>query len=201
MFTRLSAYGVMVVVTLVGFVLTGCDKQAISPLDEVLKNPSPTVTPQASATAVTQTVATIKVTATPALPAARNLTATWKGTGTYYILNFTGKRVAKVTTDIQMTLRQNGDTVTGSVDTVPIKQESLGTDLWVPDIDSSREMRNGVVSSTNLTFDVGSNVVGFTEKWEFTFTSDLMSGEVRNTSNRFIGRDSDPKAFSLTRQK
>lgn len=46
------------------------------------------------------------------------------------------------------------------------------------------------------------------EKWEFTFTTDLMSGGVKPVQQKYstgyikyLGFDSDPKAFNLTRQK
>lgn len=80
--------------------------------------------------------------------------------------------------------------------------EGDGGDTWT-------RWLTGSVSATTLLLDMqsaGAFTGGF-EKWEFTFTTDLMSGGVTSIPGEVIGgtyykgRESDPKAFVLTRQK
>ena len=136
---------------------------------------------------------------TPQLSPARDLTGTWTGSGVYYQLNLSGNRVLKVTAEVVMTLQQTDNTVTGTLDIYPTKQEPTGQGNWVPELEGSTTV-NGKVSMTNLTFYVQTIVAGVKEKWEFTFTSDLMSGHVTNLDTAsYLGRDSDSNAFKLVR--
>ena len=130
---------------------------------------------------------------------ARDLTGTWTGSGVYYQLNLSGDRVLKVTAEVVMTLQQTDDTVIGTLEVYPTKQEPTGQGNWVPELEGSTTV-NGNVTITTLTFYVGTKVAGVKEEWEFTFTSDLMSGHVTNLDTAYyLGRDSDSNAFKLVR--
>lgn len=68
---------------------------------------------------------------------------------------------------------------------------------------------SGNVSATTMSLETlskGAFSGGF-ETWQFTFTTDLMSGGVKSIPGKvsggtyYKGRESDPKAFNLTRQK
>jgi len=131
--------------------------------------------------------------------AARDLTGTWTGSGVYYQLDLYGNRVLKVTCDVVMTLQQTDSQVNGTLDVYPTIQEPTGTGNFVPEVEGHSTV-NGDAVITTLTLYVGSKVSGTKEKWEFTFTSDLMSGHVTNLDTTYYsGRDSDPNAFKLMR--
>jgi hypothetical protein len=131
--------------------------------------------------------------------AARDLTGTWTGSGAYYQLDLNGNRVLKVTCDVVLKLQQTDNQVNGTLDVYPIKQESTGQGHWVPEVEGHSTV-NGDAVITTLKLYIGSKVAGTKEKWEFTFTSDMMSGHVTNLDTTYYaGRDSDANAFKLMR--
>ncbi|GEM_PF-2039901 len=155
------------------------------------------------------TTTTEKPTLAPTLTPARDLTGTWKGSGIYYYLDYDpqsrnyGRRVWKTTTDIELRLTQTGSRVTGQVILTPLKGENTGVLPWFRWQDTATAQAvNGTASITNLYLEgvAGDGVTKYT--WTFTFTTDLMSGGVKAVSpdlGSFM--ESEPKAFSLVRQK
>ena len=132
------------------------------------------------------------------LTPAVDLTGTWKGTNcVFYNLNLYGERAYKVTGDISMTLKQSGNIVTGifSID-VKSNERLPGIDLGVPEPDHpGSSITNGKISSTRFTFTSGN------ESWEFSTLSRTMWGKVTNLDkNKFLGIESEDKAFSLMLQ-
>jgi hypothetical protein len=103
-----------------------------------------------------------------------------------------GARAIKVTYDTTLIItQQNGNQVIGTISFVKIKQENLvPNDINVPNY-GPNAIQNGVVSSSSLSFDDG------TDHWEFTFTTDLMSGQFTTVGLPGV---SDPKSFNLVRQ-
>ena len=182
------------------FVFAACsngDIRIVRPSETEAPTPALSPTP----TSAPKPTPTIKPTATPApLSPARDLTGKWTGKGVYYLLNLGGNRVLKVSADVTLTLKQSGSQVSGILDVYPTRQEPTGNGNVVPEVEGHSSV-NGTVSVATLTFYIGTKVAGTKEKWEFTFTTDLMSGHVVNLDEKtFLGRDSDRKAFSLTRR-
>ncbi|EKE23623.1 MAG: hypothetical protein ACD_6C00398G0001 [uncultured bacterium] len=133
---------------------------------------------------------------TTVLTPAVDLTGTWKGTNcVLYNMNLYGERAYKITADITMTLTQNGNSVTGTLDLFPSSQSRLpGIDLGVPEPEHHSYI-NGTISSTKFTFKTNN------ETWEFDTLSRSMTGKVTNTDNsKYLGIDSDERAFLLTLQ-
>ena len=136
---------------------------------------------------------------------ARDLTGTWKTPipVVYYTFNIWGERAMKVTANIKLDLQQSGNTVTGTSTLTPIKQEPIA-EMPIPDPGGPLTISGGTVSSTNFTFTVNSwtpSGTGPIERWDFSFTTDLMEGTVSNLDTEFyFGRDSDTNAIHLVRQ-
>ena len=133
------------------------------------------------------------------LSPARDLTGDWEGTCVYYELNMWGERDVKVTATCEMHLKQKGNAVTGVLDIYPTQYEDVGEEGYVQPIEGHSSI-DGIISGTTLTFDISS--LGSTkEQWEFTFTTDLLSGGVTNVDDNFyLGRDSDSHSFRLMRR-
>ncbi len=135
------------------------------------------------------------------LTPARNLTGGWSGTGVFYQLDSEGVRVLKVTANCHMDLVQNGDQLVGTFDIYPTAQEPTGLGDWVPETEHHKAV-NGLISGALFTFTqqgIG-NMGG--ERWDFAFTTDLMQGHVTNLDTTYyLGLDSDPNLFHLTRDR
>ena len=179
---------------------------------------SPTTTTQdatsaSTTTSVTPQVTTTKPTLTPILTPARDLTGTWRGSGAYYYMdNASGQRVVTVTIELTLRIAQNDGTAVVNMDQRVTKQEPAGT-VSVKDANGNERYAllpaedwngalQGTVSVTTLTL-VTTNTIGYTDQWQFTFTTDLMSGGVieQITGGAPYECKSDPKAFVLTRQE
>ena len=135
------------------------------------------------------------------LTPARNLSGEWTGNAVYYHLDFNGVRALRVTGTCHMTLDQQGNQITGTLDIHPTAQESTGLGDPVAPATDEHIAVNGTVSGTQFTFVVPQAIGNMGEElWEFTFTTDLMNGHVTNRDTTYyIGIDSDTKAFSLVR--
>jgi hypothetical protein len=109
-----------------------------------------------------------------------------------------------VITDIVFHLNQSGNEVTGDYEITPVSVERL-SETYAPVFAGMGQSLKGTVSSTTVILDAGGIVYGGRgpiEEWTFTFTTDLMSGGVRNMDTvSYQGFDSDPKAFTLTRSR
>ncbi|MBI2868218.1 MAG: hypothetical protein HYX96_00125 [Chloroflexi bacterium] len=130
----------------------------------------------------------------PGLTPARDLTGTWTGAGVDYLVALgTNQRNIRSTWNVTLVLRQAGNTVVGTWAAVKTKQENLSPNInfVVPD-EPATPIANGVVSGSSLSFDVG------TAHWEMTFSTDLMSGQYTIAGLQNV---TDPKAFTLTRQR
>ncbi len=131
----------------------------------------------------------------------RDLSGEWEGTCVYYWLDIWGERDVKITGTCKMSLKQNGNVVTGVFDIYPTKYEDIGEAGYTPPIESHYRV-NGIVSGTTLTFDNFAGKIGTMggEQWKFTFTTDRLSGGVTNVDySSYSGSDSDPYDFVLAR--
>ncbi len=131
----------------------------------------------------------------------RDLSGEWEGTCVYYWLDIWGERDVKITGTCKMSLKQNGNVVTGVFDIYPTKYEDIGEAGYTPPIESHYRV-NGIVSGTTLTFDNFAGKIGTMggEQWKFTFTTDKLSGGVTNVDySSYSGSDSDPYDFVLAR--
>jgi len=155
--------------------------------------PSPTTTPTPKPTPSPEPIAVATPQISPTLSPARDLKGTWRGTGvSYWIDGATGERIIRITWDVTIVItEQKGNTVAGTITMLRTKQENLTqvdiqTSGYGPD-----PLENGRVSSSSLYFNCGD------WRWEFTFTTDLMSGHFTTDGP---GKPCDPKSFVLTRQ-
>jgi hypothetical protein len=118
---------------------------------------------------------------------------TWLDTGLSYFMEGPGKRKDKITWNVtlQITAVEN-NTARGFLTMTDVKHESLDGTPTMPAVNYGPDaIASGQVADTRLYFRVDD------WRWEFTFTSDLMSGQF--TSN--ISGQCDPKAFILTKQR
>lgn len=167
--------------------------------------PMPTPTPRPTP-APTPTLA-------PVLDSARDLNGTWQGTGVYYFADAaTGQRVKTVTVNITLKLVQTGNAVTGDMQVRVIRQEpagvasvkdpATGNEKYsiMPATDDQYGLR-GIASVTTLT--LSSSTTGYVDQWQFSFTTDLMSGGfvTQQPGVTLYQIRSDAKAFNLVRQK
>lgn len=166
-------------------------------------------------TIVPRTITPTTITPTTIVPTsispARDLTGTWKGRGEYYYLDVaSGRRVKTVTVDIKMKVVQQDDKVKADMEVSVVKQEPAG-DVPVKDASGNESYvitaagdENvsliGTASVTTLTL-ATTGAIGYTDQWQFTFTTDLMSGGF-HTEQPPVPYEvkSDPKAFGLNRQ-
>jgi hypothetical protein len=123
-----------------------------------------------------------------------------------------GQRVMTVTIDVTMRIVQKNGTVTADMEQRVIKQDPAGK-VSVKDASGGERYAllpatdwfgtlRGTASVTNLAL-ATTSTIGYTDRWTFTFTTDLMSGGVitQMTGNVLYECKSDPKAFELVRQK
>lgn len=119
---------------------------------------------------------------------------TWRGRGvSYWIDGGTGQRFARVTWDVTLRITdQKENRVVGTLTLVNTKQENLGggADWPIPNFGPDA-ITNTEVGDTRLRFHVD------TWWWEFTFTTDLMSGQFTTLGQP--GVPCDPKSFVLNR--
>lgn len=99
-----------------------------SPVPSQLPSSVPTVVPSPTAPVAPPATTVPTPTATLALPPARNLVGTWRGSGvSYWIDGGTGRRFAKVTWDVTLSItEQKENRVVGTLAMVKTKQEDLG---------------------------------------------------------------------------
>lgn len=176
-----------------------------------------TVTPTTvvPTTIVPRTITPTTITPTTVVPtnlmAARDLTGTWKGIGEYYYLDIaSGRRVKTVTVDITMKVVQQDNKVKADMEISVVKQEpagevsvkdAIGNEIYVITAAGDENVSLiGTVSVTTLTL-ATTGTIGYTDQWQFTFTTDLMSGGF-HTEQPPVPYEvkSDPKAFGLNRQ-
>lgn len=175
--------------------------------------PTPTRTPTPTQTPAPTPTPTPPPTIAPVLNAARDLNGTWKGTGIYYYADIaTGRRLRTVTEDVTMQVEQKDNAVTATMVKRIVKQDPAGT-VSVKDAagneryalmpaEAEKVTVKGTASVTNLTL-ATVNTPGYTDQWQFTFTTDLMSGGFRTQMSGEVLFEikSDPKAYNLVRQK
>ncbi|MEW6141818.1 MAG: hypothetical protein AB1597_01485 [Chloroflexota bacterium] len=156
--------------------------------------PAPIPAPQAPAP---QAPAPVPASPTPratlVLEPSRELVGTWQGTGTSYIVDGNnGQRVTKVTYRATLNIAAvNGNVPQGTLTMIDIKHEDLTPARFPAQNFGPDQIRDGQAGDTRLYFRVDN------WRWEFTFTSDLMSGHF--TSN--LPNQCDPKAYILTKQR
>lgn len=132
-------------------------------------------------------------TATLALDPARNIVGTWQGKGSSYVMEGgTARRLVKITWDVTLRITGvNGNVPRGNLTLIDVKHDNLTAFNQLPRNWGPDDITDGQVGDTRLYFRVDD------WRWEFTFTSDLMSGQY--TSNN--PNECDPKAFVLNKAR
>jgi hypothetical protein len=102
----------------------------------------------------------------------------------------TGQRLIKVTWDTTLQINSINDRIPqGTLTLIDIKHENLAGFTQPPQNWGPDPIRDAEVGDTRLYFRVDD------WRWEFTFTSDLMSGHYTSK----IPNECDPKAFVLNK--
>lgn len=137
-------------------------------------------------------------TLTTVLTPAVDLTGTWKTAipMTYYTLNALGERAAEVTANATLTLKQSGNSLSGTLALDVISWVRVpGSDPGYTPIDEGIDV-TGTISSTNVA------LKGQFTSAELTATSDLLRGKLINTDDYAnLGVETNDNGLNLVKQK
>jgi|GEM_PF-2275646 len=127
-----------------------------------------------------------------------DLSGTWKTAipMTYYTLNALGERAAEVTANATLTLKQSGNSLSGTLELDVISWVRVpGSDPGYTPIDEGIDV-TGTISSTNV------SLKGKYTSAELTATSDLLRGKLINTDDYAnLGVETNDNGLNLVKQK